>query len=253
MKPSLTKAKPAFVSSAKALGTDYHIYVDAPKGHTGPLAAVLLMDGDFFFDPAVEASRALQKEGRIPPTAVIGVGYGASFGQPGNYRGRDYTPTAAADEPLSGGAAAFLEYLTGTLWPELGGRYKLRNQGRVIAGHSLGSLLVLYALFQEKPFFTRALASAPSIWWDNRSILGIIAKLRKRHATLKGKLYLGVGEEDSPSMLGDLGLLEKQLKDHPFTGLSTQSCLFADRDHYNAAPDTVRSGLADLLGPDSVS
>jgi predicted alpha/beta superfamily hydrolase len=248
MKPSLTKVKPAFISAAKALGTDYHIYVDAPKGATQPLAAVLLMDGDFFFDAAVEASRSLQKEDRIPPTAIIGVGYGASFGQPGNYRGRDYTPTAAAEEPLSGGAAPFLEYLGGTLWPELAKRYALRPKGRAIAGHSLGSLLVLYALFQEKPFFDLALASAPSIWWDNRSILGLIGKLRKRHATLKGKLYLGVGEEDSPSMLGDLGLLEKQLKDHPFTGLATVSRKFADRDHFNAPPDTVRSGLADLLG-----
>jgi uncharacterized protein len=249
MKPSLTTVKPAFISSAPDLGTDYHIYVDVPKGAPSqPLAAVLLMDGDFFFDTAAAVSRELQKEGRIPPTAVIGVGYGASFGKPGNYRGRDYTPTAAAEEPLSGGADRFLGYLTGTLWPDLSKRYSLRQHGRAIAGHSLGSLLVLRALFQPKPFFDLALASAPSIWWDNRSILGLIAQLRKRHARLKAKLYLGVGEGDSPSMLGDLGMLEKQLKDHPFTGLSTTSCQFAGRDHYDAPPDTVRSGLADLLG-----
>jgi predicted alpha/beta superfamily hydrolase len=247
--PALTKAKPAFISHARDLGTDYHIYADVPSSPRGSaLPAVLLMDGDFFFDTAVAAARGLAREGRIPPTAVIGVGYGASFGQPGNYRGRDYTNTQAAEEPLSGGAGRFLDYLTGTLWKELSARYPLRQNGRALAGHSLGSLLVLYALFQKDPFFDLALASAPSIWWDNRSILLQVRALRKRQAHLRGKLFLGVGAGDSPSMLADLGLLEQQLKDHPFTGLSIVSRQFADRDHYDSPPDTVRSGLADLLG-----
>jgi len=247
--PALTKAKPAFISHAQDLGTDYHIYADVPAGtRRKPMPAVLLMDGDFFFDTAVAAARELTKAGRIPPTVIIGVGYGASFGKPGNYRGRDYTNTTAAEEPLSGGAGRFLDYLTGTLWKELSARYPLRQKGRVLAGHSLGSLLVLYALFQKEPFFDLALASAPSIWWDNRSILLQVSALRKRQARLRGKLFLGVGEGDSPSMLGDLGLLEQQLKEHPFKGLSVCSQQFADRDHYNAPPVSVRSGLADLLG-----
>ena len=77
----------------------------------------------------------------------------------------------------------------------------------MLAGHSLGSLLVLHALFQPRPFFDLALASAPSIWWDNRSILGLVSGLRDRQPALRGSLYLGVGADDSPSMTADLGLL----------------------------------------------
>ena len=206
------------------------------------------MDGDYFFDAAVEAAHSLRKEGRIPHTAIIGVGYGVGFGKPGNFRGRDYTPTKGTEEPTSGGAARFLSYLSDTLWPELARRHPLRESGRVIAGHSLGSLLALCALFQPKPFFTRALVSAPSIWWDNRSLLGLLCALRDRQAELVGRLYLGVGAEDSPSMLGDLGLLEKQLRERPFEGLRVTSERFAGRDHYDVVTLSVRAGLASLLG-----
>ncbi|HEY5078997.1 MAG TPA: alpha/beta hydrolase-fold protein [Opitutaceae bacterium] len=247
MKPTITKAKPAFVSHSKETGTDYTIYIDSPREAPGQWDAVLLMDGDYFFDAAVEAARSLRKEGRIPHTAIIGVGYGVGFGMPGNFRGRDYTPTASPEEPTSGGADRFLAYLSDTLWPELARRHPLRESGRAIAGHSLGSLLVLHALFQPKPFFSRALASAPSIWWDNRSLLGLISSLRTRQKELVGRLYLGVGADDSPSMLGDLDLLEKQLRDRPFEGLKVVSERFPGRDHYDAVAVSVRAGLATLL------
>jgi predicted alpha/beta superfamily hydrolase len=249
-KPRITAAKPAFVSHSPETGTDYRIYVDAPDParSPGPWPAVLLMDGDFFFDFAVRACRDLVESGRIPPTAVIGVGYGVSFGEPGNYRGRDYTPTPSADEPGSGGAARFHDYLVGTLWPELSRRYPLREEGRAIAGHSIGSLLVLFALFQRKPFFHRALAGAPSIWWDDRSILRQVSALRDHQARLPGNLYLGVGTKETPSMLGDLDLLNGQLRDRPFSGLSVKTETFPGRDHYNSVAQILAGGLAYLLG-----
>jgi predicted alpha/beta superfamily hydrolase len=252
LKPRITSAPPAFVSRSGETGADYAIYVDPPDGARapGPWTAVLLMDGDFFFDPAVRVCRALRKSGALPPLVLVGVGYGAGFGEPGNFRGRDYTPTAAPEEPSSGGADRFLAYLAGELWPELARRYPLGESGRAIAGHSLGSLLVLHALFQPRPFFNLALASAPSIWWDNRSILGLASALRDRTASLPGRLYLGAGADDTPSMTGDLALLEAQLRERPFAGLRVASERFKGRDHYDVVPDTFRSGLLALLGPE---
>ena len=253
MKPRITRAKPAFVAHSRETGTDYTIYIDAPDParSPGPWPAVLLMDGDFLFDPAVEACRPIQSSGKMPPVALIGVGYGASFGELGNFRGRDYTPTAAPEEPSSGGADRFLEFLAGSLWPELARRYPLRETDRIIAGHSVGSLLALYALFQARPFFSLALASAPSIWWDNRSILRVAAALRDRTEGLQGCLYLGAGADDTPSMIGDLALLEKQLGDRPFRGLRVHSERFAGRNHYDVVPHALRGGLLALLGQDS--
>jgi uncharacterized protein len=250
MKPKYTKEAPAFVSRSKETGTDYRIYVKAPNpaADAGPWPAVILMDGDFLFDPAVKAYLALAASGKAPPAAIVGVGYGAGFGQPGNFRGRDYTPTASTDEPSSGGADRFLDYLGGSLWPELARRYPLRETGRILAGHSLGSVAVLHALFQKNPFFDHALAGAPSIWWDNRSILGLISTLRNHTSRLNGRLYLGVGSEETPSMLGDLDLLRRQLADQPFLGLKVKTEIFPGKNHYDSASEIMTGGLTYLLG-----
>jgi hypothetical protein len=65
---------------------------------------------------------------------------------------------------------------------------------------------------------------------------------------LDASLYLSVGLDDSPSMTGDLALLEKQLADRPFRGLKVLSERFAGRDHYDVLPFSLSDGLARLLG-----
>jgi hypothetical protein len=241
---------PAFALHSSETGTRYSIHAHAPDEASGPgpWPAVLFMDADDQFAPAVAAYRALRGEQRVPPLVLIGVGYGASYTKPGNRRGRDYTPVAHSDEPSSGGADAFLAFLTTTLWPELSRRYPIDPNRRGIAGHSLGSLLVLHALLQPQPFFTHHLASAPSIWWAERAILAQAQRLRAAQAALPAKLFLAVGENDTASMTGDLTLLEQQLAAPPFDDLVVTSRRFAGRNHYNVLPDAFRTGLSVLFG-----
>lgn len=241
---------PTFKLASPETGTTYWIYVHAPdaRRERGPWPTVLFMDGDDQFKFAVKAYQALRKKGQVPPLLLVGVGYGASYMKPANQRGRDYTPTHNAFEPSSGGASAFLQFLTATLWPELKIRYSIHPRQRGVAGYSLGSLLVLHALFQAKPFFSHYLAGSPSVWWDNRSILRQAKALRSRRAMLRARLFLSVGEKDSESMTGDLALLESQLAQKPFKALDITSCRFAGRDHFNALPDAFRSGLTALFG-----
>lgn len=226
-------------------GAEYHIYLALPDARRarGPWPAVLFMDGDDQFRFAVEAYRTLRAENKVPSLLLAGVGYGASYMQAGNRRIRDYTPTALATEPESGGADAFLGFLTATLWPELARRHPLRADRRGIAGHSLGSLLALHALFQRQPFFNRILASAPSLFWDDRALLCQAGRLQRTGAVLPARLFLGVGEGDTPSMRGDLEQLESQLVAQPFPGLEILSRRFARRNHYNVLPDAFRAGL----------
>ncbi len=119
---------------------------------------------------------------------------------------------------------------------------------RGIAGHSLSSLLVLHALFQPRPFFTHHVASAPSIWWADRSILQQVAKLRVSQSALPARLFLSAGEEDTASMTDDLALLENQLAAQPFTGLEIITRRFPKRNHFNVLPVAFATGMADLFG-----
>jgi len=68
-------------------------------------------------------------------------------------------------------------------------------------------------------------------------------RFRDQQATLPAQLFLGVGTDETPSMLGDLLLLEKQLAERPFAGLQITSVKFQGRDHYNVTPDLFSAGL----------
>ena len=242
--------KPTFTLHSPETETDYSVFISKPEEDLPAsyrLPAVIFMDGDDQFSAAVGAYRAQRQAKLVPPLLMVGVGYGASYTKPGNRRGRDYTPTAHTDEPTSGGADAFLQFLRVTLWPELARRFPLRDDIRGIAGHSLGSLLVLHALWQEPPFFTHHLASAPSIWWDDRSILRLASERRRRNADLPADLFLSVGESDTKSMTGDLSLLEKLLQEKPFTGLRVTLQRFPRRNHFNVLPDAFGAGLSALF------
>ena len=237
-----------FSLNSPQTGTDYRIFVEAPDttAEPGPWPAVLFMDGDDQFKFAVAAYRELRASNAVPPLLLVGVGYGASYTKPGNKRARDYTGTKLPTEPESGGAAAFVAFLEETLLPELAQRHPVQTAGCGIAGHSLGSLAVLHALFQSKPVFTRFLASAPSLWWDDRSPLKQIAARRENSPKLSAKLYLSVGLDDTPSMTGDFTLLEQQLGANPFDGLELTIRRFPQRDHYNVIMDAFREGLLKL-------
>lgn len=205
------------------------------------------MDADDQFRFAVAAYHELAKKSSLPPLLLVGVGYGASYMKPANKRMRDYTPTAMQGEAGTGGADTFLRFLQGTLWPELARRYPLRHDIRGIAGHSLGSLLALHALFQPKPFFNRALISSPSIWFDDRSILRLAASLRDRQDALPAQAFLSVGAEDTPSMTGDLTLLEQQLAARPFAELKLTCRRYPGLDHYTVLPAAFAEGLHELF------
>ena len=241
---------PAFKIFSRETKTEYWIYVHAPDRakHRGPWPTMIFMDGDNQFGDAIKGYEAMRRAKSIPAMLLVGIGYGASYGRQENKRGRDYTPTHYSDEPSSGGANAFLKFLTSTLWPELRRRYSVHPKLRGVAGHSLGSLLALYALFQAKPFFTHYLVSGPSIWWDNRAILKQAKRLRASRATLRARLYLGVGGKDSESMLTDLALLESQLAKKPFQHLRITSECFPERTHYTTEKATFPAGLRILFG-----
>lgn len=231
-------------------GTDYHVFLVAPdmRHEPGPWPVLVFMDGDDQFRFGLDAYRQLRGRNEVPPLLLVGVGYGASYTKPGNRRLRDYTPTALATEPDSGGADRFLQFLSDVLWPTLIHRHPVSEDWRGLAGHSLGSLLALHALFQLRPFFNRILASAPSLFWDGRALLCQADRLQRTGAALPARLFLAVGENDSPSMTFDLEMLEQQLAARPFPQLQVISQRFSERDHYNVLPAAFAAGLRALFG-----
>ncbi len=228
---------------SKPLGTTYQLSL-AEVGTGGPRRLVLVLDGDDQFEPAVAAAESAAAAGCMPPLLLLGVGYGGGYRSAANRRGRDYTPSRRQDEPMeSGGAAAFHDFLTEELVPWASARFEFVTGDVGITGYSLSGLFVLHALLRARPFFRRGLAASPSIWWDDRVILQAGQHPLPARDGPSCRLYLSVGEDDSPSMTGDLELLAAQLEAAPPGALAWTKARFPGLDHYTALPSSFRSGF----------
>ncbi|WP_165943306.1 alpha/beta hydrolase [Roseicella aquatilis] len=163
----------------------------------GGYPVLVLLDGNATFPIAVAAARQQERRAAVAPAVLIGVGYP---GEEPSGRLRDYTPPAPGARPGSGGADAFLDFLAGTLLPEVARRWPVDPTRQAIFGHSLGGLLVLYALFTRPGLFRRSIAASPSIWWQDRVVLEAERRFAARPAAELSRLSLlvMVGGDEEP-------------------------------------------------------
>jgi predicted alpha/beta superfamily hydrolase len=240
-----------FTLESKQLDTAYHLAV-ADVGAGGPRRLVVVLDADDQFEPAVAAAEAAAANGHTPPLRLLGVGYGGGYRSRANRRGRDYTPSRRADEPMeNGGAEAFHGFLTDELLPWATDRFEFVAGDLGITGYSLSGLFVLYALLRVRPFFRRGLAASPSIWWDDRKILESVRASPSAPEAPAARLFLSVGDDDSPSMTGDLGLFTARLAAAQRRDLVWKEERLPGLDHYSALPASFRSGFEWLFAPPS--
>jgi predicted alpha/beta superfamily hydrolase len=130
----------------------------------------------------------------------------------GNKRIEEYTPTA--DEKLGGGHAdLYGRMLTEEIKPFIDRRYRTlsdpHNTG--LGGSSLGGLVTLYLGFVYPHIFGKLAVLSPSVWWNNKSILEIIASTLPKPRL---KIWLDIGTREADTAVGDAELLCDVLVEH---------------------------------------
>lgn len=148
-------------------GHPYQIWVSCPAGpapESGwPLTWVLEQAMFHALTTVVQNQPAGRARG-----LVVGVGYSGP-----DRRVYDYTPSVASVLPSAdtaqpadtGGADDFLDFLLHEVKPWLIRSFPIDVHRQTLAGHSLGGLFALYALFQQPAVFQTYLVSSPSVWW----------------------------------------------------------------------------------------
>ncbi|MBD0258716.1 MAG: alpha/beta hydrolase [Cytophagales bacterium] len=126
---------------SKIVGDEFHLMMHFPAGYeTAPTAFPVLyvLDGDNDFPYAMEVLGLLKGECGIREPLLVGIGYGAMIGSPGNERFRDYSPSSQPGAPGSGGPR-FLQFLEQELFPLIESSYKVSGH-RSLYGYSFGGL-----------------------------------------------------------------------------------------------------------------
>jgi predicted alpha/beta superfamily hydrolase len=192
-------------------GASYRILVSWPEGDA-PAAGwpiVYLLGGDTFL-LATEMLRYRAGGGTadsLRAGIVVGIAYPSE-----NRRVLDYTPAPLSGEPTPGqhGADAFLDFVLDDLRPAVEQVLPVDRGAQTFAGHSLGGMLVLLALFRKPDAFQAYLASSPSVWWRGAQLLAMAKAFAARPASggPAARVWLSAGEYEqalSPAELAENG------------------------------------------------
>lgn len=185
-----------------ASGEVYRIFVHVPDSPPPPAGFPVLyvLDGEDNFPIAVAIARRLARaapRSSVEPGIVVGIDAGDL-----RRRAFDYTPdfgrpAIREGQPgyglPTGGADAFLDFLSGRLQPALARDFPIDTDRTTIAGHSFGGLLAIHALMARRRQFCTHVAVSPSLWLADKAIFERAEK--ERHA-YSGRLFIAVGESE---------------------------------------------------------
>ncbi|MCO4747787.1 MAG: alpha/beta hydrolase [Proteobacteria bacterium] len=165
-----------FSMHSEVLGEDrdYWVYLPPSYGTSRgrPTYPVLyLLDGDVHFQAAIGVVDHMSPH-QIPELIVVGI--------PSPNRMMDLSPTESTlgldgkahpeYDGKTGGGQDFLRFMREELFPKVEDTYQASDH-RILAGHSAGGLLALYALLDQPDMFDGHLAMDPSLWWDDQLLL----------------------------------------------------------------------------------
>lgn len=168
----------SFDLTAGRTGMVYRIHLAEPPEPAPPGGYPVLyaLDGGVSV-PVFQAIRAVMETG---PVVVVGIGYPDDPASSVRRRYRDLTPPTppalipvkgSAPPPPTGGQDDFLAFIEEDLKPAIERRLPIDRRRQTLFGHSLGGLFTLHALFTRPDLFQVFAAAAPSVWWNQGSLL----------------------------------------------------------------------------------
>lgn len=226
-------------------GRDYDIYVHLPDGYAQDREKkrpiVYVLDGQWDFKLLASVYGGLFYDKFIPEMIVVGVTYSGPSPNYDALRAMDYTPTAVATIPGSGGGAKFLAFLKTELIPFIEANYAADPSHRVLLGSSLGGLFTLYAMFTEPQLFSGYVAASPAVSYGDRVSFREEAEYGAKRKDLPVRLFVSVGElEELAQPVKDF---VRAVTARSYNGLKMESRVIEGERHSGVKPESFNRGL----------
>ena len=235
------------------LGMEREIYLGLPKGYGDTLYApkdypvLYFFDGDSHFENFVAQRNWLSRNlySALPEFILVGI--------PHRDRTRELTPTAMetpqdwkrADFSSSGGNEDFMRFVNEELKTYIDKNYRT-NGFEILSGHSFGGLAVVHALLRQPGSFDAYIAIDPSLWWDNKELIGNLGHPWYRPVYDGKILFLakaddsGSGEDHHRAIVDFHGTLEQL---GPETKLQWKYGFYSGEDHGSVVVPAVFDAL----------
>lgn len=150
----------------------------------------------------------------------------------------------------TGGAEAFLRFLTEELAPEIERRYRTAPF-RVLLGHSLGGLFVTDVMLKRPESFEAYVASSPSLTWNDHELVRDARRALAAPPAAPRFFYMAAGDrEDNLSAASDLAAV---LEMHAPPGLHWWYRANPGETHQSNPVPTYAQGLTTIFADLSLS
>lgn len=229
---------------SKNTGRDHEIVIVLPANYAAnpdKTYPVLYFLDAYWNTPMVSATYGnLVYDNKVPEFIAVGFSYpqGADYGVE---RRIDYTITPA--EPKSGGADAFLAFITQEVAPLVESRFRGRTTDRVLSGHSLGGLFTVAAAYKAPGFFAGHIALSPAASWDHGALSRLDNAWAKEHRSLDSRMYICYGTDEPAPFRDPIIAFQKQLAARRYKGLALLNYRIEGADHSGVKGEGYTRGL----------
>jgi len=204
--PVLVPESESFTMYPRGGGEPYRISVGLPPSYAREserrFPVLYGLDADVGFASLVEVTRFLARSREIPEVIVVGIGYDADFATWRSRRAADLTPVSTDEQPTSGHASEFLDFIATELIPLVESRYRT-TRDRTLSGYSLGGLFGTYVLFHRPELFQRYVLGSPSYGWADRVALEWPAAVSPSGPQPSGIVFTSVGTLETAAMIAN--------------------------------------------------
>jgi hypothetical protein len=244
---------------SEATGSSYEIQVRTPPGYDAGRALdyplVLQLDantqGSAQFEHTAGWTSRYEESGDVPEAIVVGIGHTETGAKVG--RLVDFIPPIPEDDAFMAhgepGGPEFYAMLRDELLPWLsdGWLISIDPDDRVLLGHSLGGLFVLYAMTRHEAggddFLGNFVAFDPSVQVGDGVIFGLEQETSERLDDLRVDLFVGVGGATGADFVAWILGFAEQLEGRGYPGLRLRSEVVEGREHLELIEDMPELGL----------
>ena len=238
-----------------AAGRHYQLHIGLPASYgkeTGKrYPVVYVTDGYWDFEKMDAIRGCLVYDKVVPEFIVVGIGYAGDNLNFGNLRRWELTPVQSGDggPEASGHAADYLKTIETEIIPLVEKEYRADSSYRVLSGASLGGLFTLYSMYSKPGLFQAYIAATPWVTLEKEWLLGYEQDFAKAGHSLKGRLFISVGENEWPQHVAGVKRFNDRIVSRQSKDLAYQFRIIDGERHAGMQLESYVRGLRFAFAP----